>query len=150
MHRKLWILAALVAMVAIAVPAYVVAAGPTKLVAELDGNEEVPDKGDPNGTGTADLTLKLKRRKLCSNIAFEDIEAPTAGHIHQGAEGEPGEIVVTLFEVPDGAVSPWVNCQKVKRSLLRQIKRNPAGFYVNVHNGEYPAGALRGQLEPPS
>jgi hypothetical protein len=27
------------------------------------------------------------------------------------------------------------------------IKSNPAGFYCNIHNGAFPNGAIRGQLE---
>ena len=26
------------------------------------------------------------------------------------------------------------------------INRNPSAFYVNVHNGDFPNGAVRGQL----
>jgi hypothetical protein len=34
----------------------------------------------------------------------------------------------------------------VTRELARAIIADPSGYYVNVHNATYPAGALRGQL----
>jgi hypothetical protein len=32
------------------------------------------------------------------------------------------------------------------RELILEILQNPEGFYVNVHNADFPAGAVRGQL----
>jgi hypothetical protein len=30
---------------------------------------------------------------------------------------------------------------------VQSIVADPASFYVNVHNGDFPGGAVRGQLE---
>lgn len=143
------VLALAAVAVAVALPATGAGAGAVKLVAELDGNDEVPDKGDPNGTGAGDFRVKTTKRKLCFDIAFERIEAPTAGHIHEGDEGVAGGVLITLFEDEAGATSPVAGCVKAKRSLLKEIKRNPAHYYANLHNAEYPAGAIRGQLLKP-
>jgi hypothetical protein len=37
-------------------------------------------------------------------------------------------------------------CTTVALALAAEIKANPAGFYVNVHTGDFPGGAVRGQL----
>jgi hypothetical protein len=31
---------------------------------------------------------------------------------------------------------------------LANVLANPTGFYVNVHNAQFPGGAIRGQLGP--
>ena len=37
-------------------------------------------------------------------------------------------------------------CVDVPEMLGDEIENNLAGFYINVHNAEYPNGAIRGQL----
>jgi len=36
--------------------------------------------------------------------------------------------------------------QGVDASLIQDIMGNPAGFYVNTHNKNFPSGVVRGQL----
>ena len=38
------------------------------------------------------------------------------------------------------------SCDSIDPALYDQIAANPAGFYVNVHTGQFPNGAMRGQL----
>ena len=39
-----------------------------------------------------------------------------------------------------------MGCATADRALVKEILQNPAGFYVNVHTSDFPAGAVRGQL----
>jgi CHRD domain len=113
------------------------------LRATMSGTVEVP-KGDPNGRGTARITTSQSRRRVCYEIRLSRVGTVNAGHIHRGARGKAGEVVVPLFTTarrqPQGCV------RGVSRTLIRAIERNPGRYYVNVHNARYPGGAVRGQL----
>ena len=118
--------------------------GGTVLTATLTGANEVP-AADPDGSGTATFRMIHGAAVMCFTIAVKDITLPaTAAHIHQGAAGVNGNIVVPL-KAPDasGAASGCVNSS---RSLVAAILANPGGYYANVHTTDYPAGAIRGQL----
>jgi hypothetical protein len=71
------------------------------------------------------------------------IAPATAAHIHVGAAGVAGPVVVPLAP-PTGTSSGCVT--GVSPELIKAITQNPQNYYVNVHNAEFPAGALRGQL----
>lgn len=123
-------------------------ARPAALFAGLRGAREVPGPGDPDARGRAAIGVVVRQQRLCWAIRVRNIELPaTAAHIHEGRPGVAGPIVVPLGPPDEGGVS--VGCtQGIDRGLLRDIKRHPHHYYVNVHNEPYPAGALRGQLRP--
>jgi CHRD domain len=131
---------ALIGLVALGGPA--LAAG-TVLTATLSGAAEVPGPGDPNGAGGARLRTFPEEQKVCYSITVRNIGPATAAHIHQGGPTVAGPIIKELKAPRDGSSS---GCVGMVREKIRQINRNPAGFYVNVHNREFPNGAVRGQL----
>jgi hypothetical protein len=117
--------------------------GGRPLTATLSGDAEVPGPGDADGSGSFSLTVNPGQEEVCYELAVADIEPATAAHIHTGAPGESGPPVVTLATPTDGASA---DCVEVTRELATEIVRNPGGYYVNVHNEEFPDGAVRGQL----
>lgn len=111
----------------------------------LSGAQEVPP-ADPDGTGTAAVTVDMPNSQVCYNVTVQNITLPaTAGHIHRGAVGVSGPPVVPFDVVPDASGNA-VSCVKVDAALLNEIATNPAGFYVNIHTSDFPNGAVRGQL----
>lgn len=115
----------------------------TGLNAELGSTSEVPGPGDPDGRGTAEVSIVGRFDRLCYELTVLNIDPATAAHIHRGAAGVAGPPVVVLDAPSDGESS---GCQRLESGLASEIERNPAGFYVNVHNAAFPAGAIRGQL----
>lgn len=115
------------------------------LTAQLSGEAEVPGPGDPDGGGMARITLRPDQREVCFELSVSNIEPATAAHIHEGPEGVAGPVVVPLDPSPtEGSSSGCVS--DVDTALIRNILQNPKQYYVNVHNEEFPDGAIRGQL----
>jgi hypothetical protein len=139
--RRSIVVAALVSAAGFTLVTGGVAAAATTLTASLSGAAEVPAAGD--GTGSARITLKGRKRQICFNITLKNVGSVAAGHIHKGGKTVAGPIAVPLFDEPTTKPS---GCVSAQRSVIRAIKRHPRRYYVNVHNARYPAGAARGQL----
>jgi hypothetical protein len=120
--------------------------GGTLLFATLTGEVEVPGPGDPEGNGRARVRLVPEKGKACFRIRVFDIGLPaTAAHIHIGSAGFAGPVVVNLGPPNNEGLS--TGCvSDLDPGLVNLIQNNPSIFYVNVHNEEFPAGAVRGQL----
>jgi hypothetical protein len=119
--------------------------GGTVLAATLTGANEVPGPGDPDGSGTATFRMIRGSAVICFQLNVHAITLPaTAAHIHQGAAGIAGPVVVPL--TTPGAAGTATGCVNSTRTLVGAILDNPAGYYANVHSTDYPAGAIRGQL----
>jgi hypothetical protein len=113
------------------------------LTATLTGAAEVPGPGDPDGTGQFKLTLNPDREEICYELTVAKIGTATAAHIHTGAADAAGPVLVPLKTPVGGSVK---DCVKLDREKLADILKNPANYYVNVHNADFPNGAIRGQL----
>ena len=74
---------------------------------------------------------------------------PMAAHIHRGAAGVVGRLVVE-FPWTFSVFGPSVTmAAQAPRSFAAKVAASPQGYYVDVHTSSYPAGAARGQLHAP-
>ncbi|MGC9668098.1 CHRD domain-containing protein [Planosporangium sp. 12N6] len=144
----------------LAVPAAASAHGPrsqrptsevTYLVATLDGSSEVPGApgtpavGDPDGRAVE--VLRIEGNQISFAIRWTGIGAPTAGHLHLGAAGVNGPLKVLMFGPLPATLNAVAGTVTVDDpALLDSLTADPGAFYTNLHNAEFPGGALRGQL----
>ena len=153
-RTRLRMLVAAFAGFALLIPASPAVAAVTILEATLAGGDnEVPDPGDPDGSGAAQIKVDVRKEKVCFTLVVLDVTLPTAAaHIHEGAAGVAGDISIGLsapVEVGSSGIGLATGCARNQaRPLLRDIKNNPDQYYVNVHTSDFPGGAVRGQLGP--
>jgi len=109
---------------------------------KLDGSQEVPPV-TTSAKGTGEITV-LPNRTVGGRIVIADVVA-TAAHIHAGAAGTNGPVVVTLtksssttFTVPNGS----------KLSEAHYAAYRAGNLYVNVHSAKFPGGEIRAQIKP--
>jgi hypothetical protein len=115
----------------------------------MTGANEAPGPGDPDATGQAKLTLNQGQGEVCFEVSWADIDGEVfAAHIHVAPAGLPGPIVVPLFAGSfDGTDSAAGCVEDVDAELIKAIRKDPSGYYVNVHSRpDFPGGAIRGQL----
>jgi hypothetical protein len=145
-------------LIATAASAEPVADGGRKFSTPMSGAEEcntsvsptVCGVGDPDGSATGSITVNVGQDRVCWEFTNVTNVAPVnRGHIHRAPAGSNGGIVVDFFNVAAGTQGPLTGCTTTPlgRELLLDIIRNPSSFYLNLHNADFPAGAVRGQLE---
>ena len=109
----------------------------------LTGKQEVGG-GDRNGRGS--FSGIFKGDTLCYGLTVTNIGEPAAAHIHKAPRGQDGDVVVTLKHPRSGNPGASKQCLEVAPAVADDIRANPNGFYVNVHNARFPDGAVRGQI----
>ncbi len=136
----------------------------TFTAALLPSSEVPPINGtEGNGSGTATLKFNLTKDSA-GNITAATMDATvsvtgfpagtalTASHIHPGAAGANGGILVSLglaagevtFATGSGSFTKQGITVPVDQA--NSILANPAGFYLNIHTAANPGGVARGQL----
>lgn len=115
----------------------------------LGGNECMAGptcaQGDLDAFGIASITMP-STSTICFSILVERVDPPTAAHIHDGVATVNGAIIVPL--APPGSGNPGTSsgCVATPAGFNKALVKNPAAFYVNVHTGAFPGGAMRGQI----
>jgi hypothetical protein len=130
----------------------------------LPANEVPPVSGpEATGSGTATIDFTLVRDSagaITSGTAnfrvdvtgFPSTTAITASHIHPGAAGANGGVLVNANVLPGEItlVNGAITYSRLNISMTavqaQQIVNNPPGYYFNVHTSANPSGVMRGQL----
>ena len=115
----------------------------TKFQTEMTGAAEVPGPGADKGMGEATLSFDSDKNQVCYMLHAMGTDTPTMAHIHKGAAGVAGGVVVALTAPANGMSE---GCAPIAADAMGDILAHPADCYVNVHTAQFPKGAMRGQL----
>lgn len=111
---------------------------------ELSGQEVVPAV-DSALTASANFTVNTTTGGLSGSVTVSDASNITAAHIHAGALGQNGAILVTLETDPANPAVLRVPAGTVLNSAdLSSIQNETT--YVQLHSSRFPTGELRGQI----
>jgi hypothetical protein len=113
--------------------------------ASLTSGAEVPKPTvkAPHAKGSFAATLtghKLKWKLTYSGLTGK----ATAAHIHMGAKGKAGNVVVPLCGAQPACKSGLSGTATLTPQVLSWLKKGQ--LYVNVHTGKNLNGEIRGQL----
>ena len=116
--------------------------GEISFKADLDGAQETPSVTTP-ALGTAWAILSSDMKSLSYDVTYANLDSTfTAEHIHMGAMGNPGPVVMPLTVMNNNATGTWTNFPD---SMIEHLIKED--LYVNVHSKKNPNGEIRGQLE---
>ena len=113
---------------------------------------------DPDGRGSARSTIDVADREVCFDIRFDGAGTPNRGHIHSGAAGINGGIVVAVLR-PQSArtanrrghetssgTTPCVGCVTAAPDAPAADRREPGCVLRQPPQRPLPGRSVRGQL----
>lgn len=107
----------------------------------LTGTEEVPPISTP-AMGDGSFTIGSDG-SVKGSVTVSGMNA-VAAHIHQGAKGQNGPVIVPLSKSGDTFTAP----AGAKLSDAQMAAYKAGNLYVNVHSPQHKGGEIRAQLQP--
>jgi len=116
--------------------------GPQAVQVRLTGDEQNPPvKAAGSGTGT--VTVK-DDRSVNATIRTQNV-AGVAAHIHEGAAGQNGPVIVPMKKTSD---NEWSTDPGAKFTESQYEAYKAGRTYLNVHTAQNKGGEVRGQIRP--
>lgn len=109
----------------------------------LSGTQMSPPVTTSAG-GTGTITVDPATKAVTAKLTTTGITG-TAAHIHEGAPGTAGPVVVPLTQGPAGT---WASAPGAKLTDAQYDSYKAGKLYFNVHSAANPQGELRGQIKP--
>ena len=107
----------------------------------LSGANEVPPVAT-TATGTGTVTINADR-SVSAKITVTGMTA-TASHIHEGAAGANGPVIVPFTKTADNT---FASAEGAKLTEAQYASYKAGNLYVNVHSAKNPGGEVRAQLK---
>ncbi len=108
----------------------------------LLGTQEVPPV-QTKATASSSIAV-ADDMSVTGTVITSDIES-TAAHIHMGAVGVSGPVLVTLVKTTD---TQWSVPADTKLTPDQYASYKAGNLYVNVHSAAHKDGEIRMQLKP--
>ena len=109
----------------------------------LSGNQEVPP-ATTSASGNGAITVGPDK-SVSGSITTTGVAA-TAAHIHDGAPGRNGPVIVPLVRTSENV---WSVPAGAKLTDAQHERYRAGNLYVNVHSAANRGGEIRGQLQQP-
>jgi hypothetical protein len=109
---------------------------------KLTGSNEVPPVNVP-GSGSGYIAV-TKEGAVTGKITTTDV-AGIAAHIHMGAAGKNGPIIIPLKKED---ANTWVVPEGAKLTDAQMEAYKKGDLYVNVHTARHRGGEVRAQIVP--
>ena len=108
----------------------------------LSGDDEVPPvKTGASGSGSINVGAD---KSVSGSVTTTGITA-TAAHIHTGAKGTNGPVIIPLTKKGE---SEWTVPPGARLTDEQYASFQAGNLYVNVHSAANPNGEIRAQLKP--
>jgi hypothetical protein len=98
-----------------------------------------------NTSGSGSGTISIGDDKSVTGSVTTTGVTGTMAHIHNGATGKNGPVVVPLSK---NGENTWAVPPGVKLTDPQYAAFKAGDLYVNVHSAQHQGGEIRGQLKP--